>query len=85
MNKSFLPKYKQNLHIIRKGNIGFVKSYDTTVAGIRFDDKQVIELDKWSNTTTKHVNYVASFLGFELIKANKKTELINQFFKNKSV
>lgn len=57
-----LRRYKQNLSII--GNQ--VWSYSTHVATIA-DDK-LFQLGYWSQTTQKHINYVAEELDLDLIK-----------------
>jgi hypothetical protein len=57
-----LEKYKQNLSI--RGNQ--VWSYTTHVATIA-DDK-LFQLGYWSQTTQKHINYVADQLDLTLIK-----------------
>jgi hypothetical protein len=57
-----LDKYKQNLSI--RGNE--VWSYRTHVATIA-DDK-LFQLGYWSQTTQKHINYVADQLDLTLIK-----------------
>jgi hypothetical protein len=57
-----LSKYKQNLRI--EGNK--VISYVTHVATI--DGNKLKQHGYWSQTTQKHINYVASELGLELIK-----------------
>tara|TARA_B110000977_G_scaffold156496_1_gene199166 strand:+ start:498 stop:671 length:174 start_codon:yes stop_codon:yes gene_type:complete len=57
-----MEKYKQNLKVI--GNQ--VWSYSTHVATIA-DDK-LFQLGYWSQTTQKHINYVASELDLILIK-----------------
>ena len=56
-----LSKYKQNLTI--KGNQ--VWSYATHVATIA-DDK-LYQLGYWSQTTQKHINYVAKELDLDLV------------------
>ena len=63
-------KYFQNLHTDNKN----IYSYNTNVATINHEQKKVICL-KWningmttSPTTTKHINYIASLLGYEVIK-----------------
>jgi len=65
-----LPKYKQNLKIIDNK----VWSYSTVVAMI--DENDLIQyrntkdkLGKWSQTTQKHINYVADYL--DLILTNE--------------
>ena len=57
-------KYKQNL-CADKYNI---YSYNTLVAKISHKHKTVRPLDHWSSTTSKHVNYVASELGYKVVK-----------------
>ena len=52
------------------------------VAEIDYVNKKVIEIGKWSSTTTKHVNYASRELGFELVKykLNKIVEETNHTF-----
>ena len=57
-----LERYKQNLRI--DGNR--VISYTTHVATI--EDGNLIQLGWWSQTTQKHINYVAQELNLNLIK-----------------
>ena len=57
-----LPKYKQNLSI--QGNQ--VWSYTTHVATIA--EGKLYQLGYWSQTTQKHINYVARELDLALIK-----------------
>ena len=57
-----LKKYKENLRII--GND--VWSYSTLVARIEGND--LLQLGYWSQTTQKHINYVADELDLILIK-----------------
>jgi hypothetical protein len=57
-----LEKYKQNLSI--QGNK--VWSYTTHVATIENND--LIQLGYWSQTTQKHINYVANQLDLTLIR-----------------
>ena len=57
-----LPRYKQNLKIL--GNE--VWSYSTVVARIQGND--LYQLGYWSQTTQKHINYVADYLDLILIK-----------------
>ena len=57
-----LSKYKQNLRIV--GND--VWSYSTIVAKI--DGNDLLQLGYWSQTTQKHINYVADELDLILIK-----------------
>lgn len=57
-----LKKYKQNLRI-ENGN---VISYTTIVAKI--EGNNLMQLGWWSQTTQKHINYVANELNLTLIK-----------------
>ena len=57
-----LAKYKQNLRIENNKVI----SYTTHVATI--DQDNLIQLGYWSQTTQKHINYVAKELNLNLIK-----------------
>ncbi len=57
-----LDKYKQNLTI--HGNK--VWSYTTHVATI--DGNKLQQLGYWSQTTQKHINYVAKELNLTLVK-----------------
>jgi len=59
-------KYNENLRMVSVDGVDYAKSYSTLVA--RVEDKKLIELGRWSKTTTKHVNYVAKQLGLELIR-----------------
>jgi len=55
-------KYTQNLKMI--GNE--IQSYSTIVARIQGDN--LVQLGYWSQTTQKHINYVANELDLILIK-----------------
>lgn len=57
-----LSKYKQNLRIENNKVI----SYTTHVATI--EQNNLIQLGYWSQTTQKHINYVAKELNLNLIK-----------------
>ena len=56
-----LEKYKQNLTII---NGTEVWSYSTNVAEIKGDELHVFGW--WSQTTSKHINYVAREFNLEI-------------------
>ena len=68
-----LDKYKTNLRILDCQ----VWSYSTHVATI--DGNDLIQLGYWSQTTQKHINYVADELDLILIKEQwkKKQKLQN--------
>jgi len=57
-------KYKTNLKV--DGN--HILSYNTIVAEINHATKTIHTFGRWSTTTTKHVNYVAAQLGYEIVK-----------------
>ena len=57
-----LDKYKQNLSIINGVN---VYSYTTNVADIKGDELHVFGY--FSQTTTKHINYVAKEFGLTIV------------------
>ena len=59
-----LNKYKQNLKV----NDSFILSYDTEVAKINHEKKEIKVLGWWSVTTSKHINYVANEYNYKLIK-----------------
>jgi hypothetical protein len=55
-------KYSENL----RHDDNFIYSYDTKVAEIK--GSELVELGKWSMTTTKHINYATKELNLKLIK-----------------
>ena len=57
-----LDKYKQNLSIVNGVN---VYSYTTNVADIKGDELHVFGY--FSQTTTKHINYVAKEFGLTIV------------------
>lgn len=59
-----MKKYKENLKIV--GNQ--VISYTTHVATIDYSERTLLQLGWWSQTTQKHINYVAKELNLTLIK-----------------
>ena len=61
-----LPRYKQNLTVSTE----HVYSYGTKVANINHIKRTVRALGWWSVTTSKHINYVGSWLGYQVIKAS---------------
>lgn len=54
-------KYKETLNVIENK----VFSYKTHVATI--EDKNLIQLGKWTRTTQKHINHVARIKNLKLI------------------
>jgi hypothetical protein len=58
-----LKRYNTNLRI----DGDQVISYTTCVAIIDREAGTIRELGKWSQTTTKHVNYVAAELGLKIV------------------
>lgn len=68
-----LKRYTNNCSIaevkLDNGYIGdYVKSYDTLVAWIDHHNAMVYVLGWWSMTTSKHINYVAQQLGYNVSK-----------------
>ena len=61
-------KYKQNLRV--EGNA--VYSYNTHVADIVHAKSFVVRRGWWSTTTSKHINYVARELGYEVVDGDKE-------------
>ena len=57
-------KYFQNLFADNK----YIYSYDTNVATIDHDKRQVIIENWYSVTTSKHINYIANLLNYQTIK-----------------
>ena len=57
-------RYKQNL----KTDYNYIYSYNTKVAKINHKKKIINCLGWWSVTTSKHINYVANELNYEVIK-----------------
>lgn len=60
-------RYKQNLHV----DDDRVYSYNTHVANIEHDVRQVVVLGYWSMTTSKHINYVAKELKYQKVYSKK--------------
>ena len=65
-----LAKYKANLRV----DACEVYSYETHVANIDHQQRQVQAFGYWSKTTTKHINFVASELGYSVVRV-KRDEL----------
>ena len=58
-----LDRYKQNLCI--RGN--HIVSYETHVATIDHENETVTRHGWWSSTTSKHINYAASYLKYKVV------------------
>jgi hypothetical protein len=63
-----LKNYQANLSILQTIEGDFVKSYDTLVAKIDYENNKLYQLGNWSMSTQKHINYVAKQFNLELIK-----------------
>ena len=63
-----LKKYKQNLRIENNNVI----SYTTNVATI--EGNMLIQLGWWSQTTQKHINYVAKELNLQIFVYEKRND-----------
>ena len=63
-------KHKDNLQIVYKDGHDYIKSYDTLVAKIDYDERTA-SVSKWySQTTSKHINYACERLGLQIIQLN---------------
>jgi hypothetical protein len=63
-----LPQYAHNLAIV---NDTEVFSYDTCVATLDHEKREVVlDGEYYSRTTTKHINYVATYYGYTIIKGD---------------
>lgn len=61
------PRYKKNLALVKWFDGKFyIRSYSTLVARVEGDT--LVELGKWSVTTTKHVGYAAYMLDLKGVK-----------------
>jgi len=70
-NMRTFDKHKDNLQIVYKEGHDYIKSYDTLVAKIDYDERTA-EVSKWySMTTTKHINYACKQLGLTVINSFK--------------
>ena len=58
-----LGRYRKNLRVSKDS----IFSYGTLVGLINHDLGQVIRLGYWSMTTSKHINYVARFLDYDVV------------------
>jgi hypothetical protein len=73
-------KYFQNLRV----NGNFIYSYETKVAKIDWNRENVVILGYWSQTTSKHINYVAKELNFLVSIDTTKTYKIEFQDKDKN-
>ena len=64
-------KYQQNLSIVYKDSTDWVKSYNTLVAKINWDERTAEIQDWYSQTTSKHINYACKELGLTKREINK--------------
>lgn len=60
-------KYKQNLSVVYHEGEMYVKSYLTLVARIDIANEELVQLGYWSQTTQKHINYVADLMNLKLV------------------
>lgn len=58
-------KYRKNLRVMDRK----IFSYGDHVANISHSERTVYRLGWWSVTTSKHINHVASVLGYEVKEA----------------
>jgi hypothetical protein len=59
-----LRKYTENLRV----DNDYIYSYDTKVATIDHEKREVTPLGWWSVTTSKHINYAAKEMGMRVVK-----------------
>ena len=62
-------KYNDNLSLVVRDGIQFVRSYSTDVA--RVNGNELFVLGYWSKTTSKHINYAAQELGLKVVNRYK--------------
>jgi len=72
--KTEIKKLKTNLHLVGDK----VYSYETHVANI--DKGQLIELGKFSKTTTNHIKYVAEVFGLSIVRSTEKPDFVKHEF-----
>jgi hypothetical protein len=65
---STFKRYKDNLKLVQTPFGTFVKSYETIVAEIDFESNRLHQFGYWSQTTQKHINYVANELNLTITK-----------------
>ncbi len=63
-----MKRFKRHTQNLKQDGNNII-SYTTIVAKIEGND--LIELGKWSATTSRHVSYAANELGLNLIRFNK--------------
>jgi len=61
-------KYVGNLSVVNQDGVDYIKSYDTLVAKIDYQEMKAEVLGYWSTTTSKHINYACSELGLVAVK-----------------
>ena len=59
-------KYKTNLSIVSVNGDDFIKSYETHVAKIDYKKRTINVKKYYSQTTSKHINYVAKQLNLKV-------------------
>lgn len=66
-------KGKPNLFILQDydGDL-WVQSYNTIVARIDSETNELVELGKWSATTTRHCKFVAQQMNLKYVPATNK-------------
>lgn len=65
---STFKKYKQNLSLVVVNEESYVKSYNTLVAKVDYEKRELKQLGWWSVTTQKHINYASVQLNLKLVK-----------------
>jgi hypothetical protein len=64
-----LPKYQNNLTLVKaEDGHDYVRSYETLVAKIDWKLQTLEVLGYWSATTSKHINYAATYCNLKIVK-----------------
>jgi len=70
MERKF-DKYKQNLSVVNFEGADYIKSYDTRVAKIDYENSTAEVLGYWSSTTSRHISYACGMLGLKKVESKK--------------
>lgn len=67
VNRYKFEKYKENLEMVEYLDSLYIRSYDTFVAKVEYEEDILYVLDYFSATTSKHCNYVANQLNLRIV------------------
>ena len=77
-NISRFARHTKNAGILNAENGSrFVRSYATNVAYIDPDTRTVHPFERYSATTTRHINYIAGELGYTVAAAGELPDTFN--------